>query len=142
MALAVLDASVAIAYRDPADALHVRAVAAFRGHRSDEFVLPASVYAEGLVAPIRTSHAAVASLEEFIRDFGMRIAPLTAKIAAVAASLRAQNPSLRLPDAFVLATGDDSDAAVVLTGDSAWINWSATRVRTASYVVPKCRASW
>jgi hypothetical protein len=73
---------------------------------------------------MRHSHAAVASLEEFIGDFGMRIAPLTAKIAALAAGLRAQNPSLRLPDAFVLATGEDSDAGVVLTGDSAWIKLS------------------
>lgn len=49
MALAVLDASVVIAFRDPADALHARAVAAFRSHRSDELVLPASVYAQVLV---------------------------------------------------------------------------------------------
>jgi predicted nucleic acid-binding protein len=128
VALAVLDASVVIAYRDPADALHARAVAAFRAHGSDEFVLPASVYAEVLVGPMRHSQAAVASLEEFIGDFGMRIAPLTAKIAALAAGLRAQNPSLRLPDAFVLATGEDSDAGVVLTGDSAWSKLSG-RVR-------------
>jgi predicted nucleic acid-binding protein len=87
VAIAVLDASVVIAYRDPADALHARAVAAFRAHGSDEFVLPASVYAEVLVGPIRHSHAAVASLEEFIGDFGMRIAPLTAKVADLAASL-------------------------------------------------------
>ena len=128
MALAVLDASVVIAYRDPADALHARAVAAFRPHGSDEFVLPASVYAEVLVGPMRHSQAAVASLEEFIGDFGMRIAPLTAKIAALAAVLRAQDPALRLPDAFVLATGEDSDAGVVLTGDSAWSKLSG-RVR-------------
>ena len=68
------------------------------------------------------------SLEEFISGFGMSIAPLTANIAAHAASLRAQHPSLRLPDAFVLATGEDSDAGVVLTGDSAWIKLSG-RVR-------------
>jgi len=124
VALAVLDASVVIAFRDPADALHARAVTAFRAHRSDEFVLPASVYAEVLVGPLRHGQQAVDSLEEFIGDFGMRIAPLTPNIAALAASLRAHNPSLRLPDAFVLATGEDADAAVVLTGDSAWIRLS------------------
>jgi predicted nucleic acid-binding protein len=120
VALAVLDASVVIAFRDPADALHARAVAAFRTHRTDELLLPASVYAEILVGPVRHGPPAVASLEEFIGDFGMQIIPLTSEIARRAAALRAQTPSLRLPDAFVLATGEILDAAIVLTGDSAW----------------------
>jgi predicted nucleic acid-binding protein len=117
-----------IAFRDPADVLHARAVAAFRAHAADELVLPAGVYAEVLVGPLRQSEAAVDSLEQLIGDFGMRIAPITAHIATLAASLRAQHPSLRLPDAFVLATGEESGAAVVLTGDSAWIKLSG-RVR-------------
>ncbi len=114
-----------IAFRDPADALHRRAVAAFRAHRADELVLPASVYAEVLVGPVRHGPAAVASLERFIGDFGMRITPLTPDVARLAASLRAHTPSLRLPDAFVLATGDVLNAAVVLTGDLAWPKLSA-----------------
>ena len=128
MALTVLDASVLIAFRDPADALHSRAVAAFRTYSSEELVMPASVYAEVLVAPVRTGAPAVASLDQFIGDFGMRIAPLTAEVARLAASLRAATPSLRLPDAFVLATGEALDAAIVLTADGAWPKVSA-RVR-------------
>lgn len=115
-------------FRDPADALHSRAVAAFRTFSSDEFVLPASVYAEVLVGPIESGPPAVNSLEEFISDFGMQIAPLTADVANRAALLRATNPSLRLPDAFVLATDEALDAAVVLTGDRAWVRLS-TRAR-------------
>jgi predicted nucleic acid-binding protein len=61
----------------------------------------------------------VQSLERFIGDFGMLIAPLTPEIARFAASLRATTPSLRLPDAFVLATAEILGAASVLTGDSA-----------------------
>ena len=125
MALALLDASVIIAFRDPADALHRRAVAAFRTYGSHELVLPASVYAEVLVAPLRHGSAAVASLEAFISDFGMRIVSLTPEIARRAAALRAATPSLRLPAAFVLATGDALEAAVVLTGDEAWPKLSA-----------------
>ena len=128
MALAVLDASVLIAFRDPADALHGRAVAAFRTYGSEELILPASVYAEVLVGPLRVGAPAVASLEQFIGDFGMRIAPLTPEIARLAASLRATTPSLRLPDAFVLATGQTLDAPIVLTADRAWPKLSA-RVR-------------
>jgi hypothetical protein len=86
------------------------------------------VNAEVLVGPIRSGPPAVNSLEEFIGDFGMQLAPLTADVANRAALLRARNPSLRLPDAFVLATGDALDAAVVLTGERAWVRVS-TRAR-------------
>jgi predicted nucleic acid-binding protein len=125
VALAVLDASVVIAFRDPADALHSRATAAFRTYGAEELVLPASVYAEVLVGPVRHGPRAVASLEQFIGDFGMRIAPLTPEVARLAASRRAATSSLRLPDAFVLATGEALDAAVVLTADRTWSKLSA-----------------
>jgi hypothetical protein len=67
---------------------------------------------------------AVASLEQFVSDFAMHIAPLTPDIARHAASLRAQTLSLHLPDAFVLATGDVLGATSVITGDSALANLS------------------
>jgi PIN domain nuclease of toxin-antitoxin system len=70
----------------------------------------------------------VASLDEFIDDFGMQIVPLTAEIARHAAVLRAQTASLRLPDAVVLATADVLDAASVLSGDVTWPKLS-TRVQ-------------
>jgi len=124
VAVTVLDASAVIAFRDPADALHARAVAAFRAHVSDDLVLPASVYAEVLVGPMRHGAPALASLEQFVRDFAMQIAPLSPDIARHAASLRAQTPSLRLPDAFVLATGDLLEANSVLTGDRGWVKLS------------------
>jgi len=128
VALTVLDASSVIAFRDPADALHTRAVASFRAHASDDLVLPASVYAEVLVGPLRHGAPAVASLEQFVQDFAMQIAALSPDIARHAASLRAQTPSLRLPDAFVLATADVLEAANVLTGDRTWARLSP-RVR-------------
>ena len=125
MALVVLDASVIIAFRDPADALHARAVDAFRAHSSDELVLPASVFAEILVGPRRHGAESVSSLEAFMRDFAMRVVPLDSEIARGAAHLRAGNPSLRLPDAFVLATAVRLDADAVLTGDAAWCKVSS-----------------
>jgi predicted nucleic acid-binding protein len=120
VALVVLDARVVIAFRDPHDALYARAIAAFRTHRAAEFVLPASVYAEVLVGPLRHGAAVTTSLDTFIHDFGMRIVPLDVEIARGAALLRAQTPALRLPDAFVLATGEVLDADAVLTCDVAW----------------------
>lgn len=116
----VLDASAVIAFRDPADALHTRAVAAFAAHSAGALVLPASAYAEVLVAPMRKGATAVAALEAFLEDLVIQVEPLTADIARGAATLRAASPSIRLPDALVLATGDALDAAAVLTRDAAW----------------------
>ncbi len=128
MALVVLDASAVIAFRDPADALHDRAANAFRDYSGDALTLPASAYAEVMVGPLRHSPGAVASLDAFINDFAIQVVPLSPEIARRAASLRAATASLRLPDAFVLATAEVVDADVVLTGDSSWAKLS-TRVR-------------
>ncbi len=83
-------------------------------------MLPATLYAEVLVGPIRVGAAAVRSLQEFIDDLAMHIAPLTPEIARRAAELRA-NGRLRIPDAFVVATGDIVGAATVLTADNKWL---------------------
>lgn len=120
MAIVVLDASVVIAFLDPADAHHGGAVAAFALHQADNLVLPASVYAEVLVGPNRRGPAAVTMVERFIADFAMRIEPVSAEIARRAAEIRSRNPALKLPDAFVLATGDVLSASAVLTADNAW----------------------
>ena len=119
MAIVVLDASVVIGFLDPADAHYSRAVAAFVAHQSDTFVLPASVYAEVLVGAARAGPPALALVEKFVADFAMRIEPVSAEIARNAALLRAHQPALKLPDAFVLATGDVLNA-VVLTADKVW----------------------
>src|SRR5438132_1980583 len=68
------------------------------------------------------------TIEQFIGDFAMHISPLTPDIARHAAALRAQTPSLRLPDAFVLATGDNLGVASVLTGDAAWLKFGPRAV--------------
>lgn len=118
--IVVLDTSIVIAFRDPADAHHAAAVAAFTRHQGDELVLPASAYAEALVGPSRRGPAAMASFEQFTSDLAVRIEPLSHEIARRVARLRAHHGSLRLPDALVLATGDVLDASIVLTADTAW----------------------
>ena len=120
MALVVLDASVVIAFLDPDDALHGAAVVALTEHQHDELVIPASVYAEILVAPYRSGADAVSEIETFLSDFGVRTAPITAEIARRAARLRSGMRSLRLPDVLVLATADELAASTTLTGDESW----------------------
>ena len=124
MALAVLDASVVIAFLDPDDALHEAAVAALTEHQHDQLVIPASVYAEILVGPYRKGVEEVAEVEAFLADFAVRIEAITPAIARAAARLRSDSRSLRRPDALVLATADEVAADTVLTGDESWTTLS------------------
>lgn len=117
MGTVALDASLIIGFLDPADALHPEAVSLMRpwltgGHTR---LIPASVYAEVLVHPLRLSRAE--RVEEFLLKTEMEIVPIGRSIARRAAQLRADFPSLRLPDAFVLATALEYDA-IVLTLDA------------------------
>jgi len=131
VALVVVDASVVIAFLDPDDALHVPAVEALTEHQHAELVVPTSAYAEILVAPNRRGAEAVAGVEAFLADFAVRLEPLTPAIARAAAQLRSKSRRLRLPDALVLATADDLEADIVLTGDGSWsrISGRVTLVR-------------
>jgi predicted nucleic acid-binding protein len=128
VALVVLDASLVIAFLDPDDALHDAAVEALTGHQHEELLTPASVYAEILVAPHRRGAEAVAEVEAFLADFAVRLEALTPAMARAAAKLRSEFRSLRLPDALVLATADELEADIVLTGDESWVRIS-DRVR-------------
>jgi predicted nucleic acid-binding protein len=112
----ILDASVLIGLLDREDPHHTRAVdeveAADRAER--ELLTPASAYSEALVAFARADR--IADAREAISAIGIMVAPLSARIAERAAILRATQPSLRLPDAIVLATAHDL-AGVLLTYD-------------------------
>ena len=119
----VLDAGVVIAVLDATDVHHQAAREALSAALLDpvELVLPASAYAEVLVAPSRAGAAAVATVDAFIDGLPARIEPTSRAIAASAAALRARHGSaLRLPDALVIATAEVLRAERVLTTDARW----------------------
>jgi predicted nucleic acid-binding protein len=121
--LTVLDAGVVIAVLDAGDMHHVAAVTALTDarDRGDELVVPVSAYAECLVSPSRSGPAAVATVDRFIDGLPARVEPATRAIAVAAASLRgAHGPSLRLPDALVVATAFVLEADRVITTDARW----------------------
>ena len=120
MAVVILDASVVIGFLDSRDALHRASVAAVTEHQHDDLVIPASVYAEILVGPYRAGPDAVAEVDAFLADLAVTIAPLAPACAQIAARLRSDHRSLRLPDALVLATAEDMSADVIITGDASW----------------------
>jgi predicted nucleic acid-binding protein len=104
MADVTLDADVVIAFLDPADEQHARAVEALRPHLAAgrQLVLGAGAYAEVLVRPLQ--RGSDATVDEFIDAIGAEVVAVDRDIARRAAELRARHRSLRLPDAFSLAT--------------------------------------
>jgi len=118
MALIVLDASVVIAHFDPSDSHHKAAVTALKTHAADELVLPASAYAEALVDPSRRNQ--LPQVRRAVQALMIRIEPVGERIAERAAALRARYRLLRLPDALILAAGEELGADAVLTADRTW----------------------
>jgi predicted nucleic acid-binding protein len=100
----VVDADVLIAFVNPDDAQHALADERLTPwialpHR---VLVPASVYSEILVAPVRRGTGE--DIDLFLVDLRADVVDVSREIAWRAAHLRAQNPSLRLPDAFTAAT--------------------------------------
>ena len=118
MALIVLDASVLIAHLDPADPVHSQATQTLLEYAADDLRLPASAYAETLVDPARS--ARLEEAREQIASLQLVIVPIDARLAERAARLRARERSIRLPDALVLACGEELDADTILSADKRW----------------------
>ncbi|MGH2407858.1 MAG: type II toxin-antitoxin system VapC family toxin [Candidatus Limnocylindrales bacterium] len=123
MDLIVLDAGVLIAILDAHDAHHDAArqeLATYRD-RGDRLVIPASAYAEILVAAFRQSPETSATIDEFLDALPATVEPASREIGRRAAEFRARHGSrLRLPDALVAATGIVLNADRVLTTDARW----------------------
>jgi predicted nucleic acid-binding protein len=118
VAVIVLDASVVVAHLDASDSLHSAAVSALDKHADDDLRVPASVYAEALVAPAREGRLDDARRE--IAGLGIDVVPIDGPVAERAALLGGREPALKLPDALVLACGDVLDAHAVVTADRRW----------------------
>jgi predicted nucleic acid-binding protein len=126
MALIVLDTSVVIAHLDPNDRLHSAATDALLEYAADDLRLPASAYAESLVDPARKGLLDEARLA--IAALQLQIVPLDGAQAERAAKLRARERGLRLPDALVLACGEQLAAEVILTADRSWRRYERVRL--------------
>jgi len=109
----VLDSNVVIGFLDPTDALHGRAVEAVRPWLAParRRVVPASVYAEVLVHPIREGRDDI--LEAFLERAAVEVVTMGPALARRAAALQARFTNLALGDAFVLATALEQRAELL-----------------------------
>ena len=113
MARVALDADIVIAFLDPGDDQHAAAVAELRPRLAagDELLVGATVYAETIVRPLQ--QGTDATVDQFLDSSGVAVVPIDRAIARRAAALRAEHPSLRLPDAMSLATAIATDSALL-----------------------------
>jgi predicted nucleic acid-binding protein len=102
VAAVALDADVVIGVLHARDSHHAEAVALLRAHGRDRFVIGACAYAECLVSAVRRGEEW--RVDGMLGDAGVELVPVDRTIARRAADLRARHRSLRLPDAFSLAT--------------------------------------
>jgi predicted nucleic acid-binding protein len=116
MARVALDADVVIAFLDPSDAQHQRAVELLGEHLAsgDDTLIAATVYAEVIVRPLQ--NGTDATVDEFLAAIGAHLVAVDQALARRAAELRARHAALRLPDAISLATAL-AGAAELLTLD-------------------------
>lgn len=123
MGLTVLDSGVIIGVLDASDAHHVAAREALARalETGERLAVPASVYAEVLVAPNRRGAEAVRAVDAFLDDLAADVEPVTRQLAKRAAQLRARHGRrVRLPDALVIATALHLRADQILTTDRGW----------------------
>jgi predicted nucleic acid-binding protein len=107
---------------DDADAHHSAAVESLAARGDDDLRLPASAYSEALVVPERLGRLESVKLD--LAGLALEVDPIGAETAEEAARLRAHHPSLRLPDALVLAHAEVVGADELLTTDARWKRFS------------------
>ena len=108
-----LDADIVIAFLDPGDDQHATAVAELRPRlgAGDELIVGATVYAETIARPLQ--QGTDETVDQFLDSAGIAVVPIDRVIARRAAVLRAEHPSLRLPDAMSLATAIVTDSTLL-----------------------------
>jgi predicted nucleic acid-binding protein len=113
VARVTLDADIVIAFLDPGNDQHAAAVAELRPRPAagDELLVGATVYAETIVRPLQ--QGTDATIDQFLDSAGVAVVPIDRAIARRAAALRAEHPSLRLPDAMSLATAIATDSTLL-----------------------------
>ncbi|MGH2988380.1 MAG: type II toxin-antitoxin system VapC family toxin [Solirubrobacterales bacterium] len=117
----VLDSTAVAGFLDRRDALHETAAALIKALLPTQSLFVSVVtYAEVLTGG-GLGHHPPRAVRGFFEDVISEILPVDPGIAERAAELRVRRRSLRMPDAFILATSElHPDVESVVTGDAEW----------------------
>lgn len=120
--LVIVDAGVVIGHLDRANPHHRMATQALSEAAStaERLMLPVTAFAECLVYPAQAGDEAARQFEAALAAIPIGIIDADAATARSAARLRADHRSVKLPDAFVIATAIVHHAAALLTTDRGW----------------------
>lgn len=120
--LVIVDTGVVIGHLDRAHPRHRAATRALSqaASRAERLMLPVTALAECLVCPAQAGEEVTRRFEDALAAIPIGVLDADAATAREAARLRAQYRSVKLPDAFVIATAFTHRADAVLTTDRGW----------------------
>lgn len=135
--LIVVDAGVVIGHLDRTNPHHHAATDALREAASSarRLALPVTAFAECLVHPTKAGSETASRFEAALAAIPIGVLDADIDIARAAAGLRAGHPSLKLPDALVIATAVVHEAGVVITTDRRWPTALTSALRFALRIV-------
>jgi predicted nucleic acid-binding protein len=118
--VALLDSVTVAGFLDRDDAFHVAADMRLRELAGREtFIVSVITYAE-LLTGAGLGHHDQTAVRGFFTDLIDEVHSVDRTVAERAAELRTMNPSLKMPDALILATADLQQADLVITGHDRW----------------------
>lgn len=116
----LLDSGAVAGFLDRDDAFHPAADARIRELAGREtLVVSVVTYAEVLTGA-GLGHHEQSAVRGFFGQLIDEVYSVDRAVAERAAELRSQAPSLKMPDALILATADLHNADLVVTGDDRW----------------------
>lgn len=135
--LTVVDAGIVIGHLDRANPHHHAATDALREAASSaqRLALPVTAFAECLVCPTKAGSETAARFEAALAAIPIGVLAADVDVARSAAGLRAGHPSLKLPDALVIATAVVHEADALITTDRRWPSALASTLRFTLHIV-------
>ncbi|MGH2944800.1 MAG: PIN domain-containing protein [Solirubrobacteraceae bacterium] len=124
--MTLLDSAVVAGFLKADDALHAAASPAVRAAAAEGSLIASVVTVTELLAGARLGHHDEQVVWDFFRQLVATIIPFTLDLADRAAELRAGHRALKLPDAIILATGEQH-ADTIVTADERWGGVTALR---------------
>jgi predicted nucleic acid-binding protein len=118
--VALLDSIVIAGFLDRDDAFHSAADSRIRKLAGREMLVVSVITYAELLTGIGLGPHEQSAVRGFFAQLIDEVYSVDRAVAEQAATLKSQTPSLKMPDALILATADIHKADFVVTGDERW----------------------